>query len=80
MTAPLAYVARHPFLPGAYAYLNAQQVEEGRGTDTVERWLAQGAIVAKVPLEQAVRELRQHIAARRAPPEDLPVFLRKQAD
>jgi hypothetical protein len=65
MTTRLAYVARHPFLPGAYAYLNAKHVEEGQGADTLERWLAQGATVAKVPLYQAVRELQEHIDARR---------------
>jgi hypothetical protein len=75
-----AYVARHPFLPGAFAYLNAKHVEDRRGVHILERWIEQGAIVAKVSLDQAVRELHEHIAARRAPPEDLPVFFRKQAD
>jgi hypothetical protein len=75
-----AYVARHPFLPGAYAYLNAEQLEKGRGMDTLERWLKQGATVAKVPLAEAIDELHQYLRARQAPPEDLPVFLRKQAD
>jgi ferric-dicitrate binding protein FerR (iron transport regulator) len=80
MTTRQAYVARHPFLPGAYAYLNAQQLEAGQGMDTLERWLKQGATVSKVPLAEAIDELHRYLRARRASSEDLPVFLRKQAD
>lgn len=83
MTERQAYVARHPFIPGAFAYLNASQVEDSGDTRTLERWLAQGAIVAKVPLDQALREMQEHLAARRegqSIDEDLPIFLRKQAD
>ena len=75
-----AYVARHPFLPGAYAYLNAQQIEHGQGMNILERWLKQGATVAKVPLAEAIDELHRYLRARQASAEDLSVFLKKQAD
>ena len=77
----MAYIARHPFLPGAMAYLNAEKIEQGEDTNIIERWLEEGATVVKVPLDQALHEMNIHATARQAPPAgDLPVFLRKQAD
>lgn len=86
MTTRLAYVARHPILPGAMAYLNLEQVEAGKHVPFFNHWLGQGAIIAKVPLHQALDEFNQFIRATSdtpptsTPDEDLPAFLKKQAD
>jgi hypothetical protein len=78
-----AYVARHRFRPGAYAVCSAAPEHALEAAHTIEEWLAEGALIARVTRDEALRELAEYVAAQHAAPvseASLPVFLRKQAD
>lgn len=70
--ARMALIARHPFLPGAIGYINADLAQTPVGRQVIEDWLEQGLTVTKVTLAEAMAQLNLHTQARQDSTEPAP--------
>ena len=58
----MAYIARDPDRPGALGYINADTAHIPKARAVMQSWLESGALVQKVPLDQAISELNRYAA------------------
>ncbi len=59
----MAYIARDPNSPGALGYINVDTAHIPRARAVMQSWLESGALVQKVPLDQAISELNRYATA-----------------
>lgn len=79
----MVYIARHKFIPGAYAICSAANDFAEEAAKIISGWLREGATIERVTREQAIAEFQTYVEARKTPPQDqqhLPMMLRRQAD